>query len=164
MEYGDGRMDTSTSNITLKLVHKPNIISTQMSLLLDCSRTDQSIIYYPTFNRSYRNGWKIRSMTIKNELVHTISYKLHQYMPRSILVLLAQFMILPFCSLSNEFPGFSNLPLSNRSGFHSVELCMHGYVAMIQSCLNSHDCSQKRSRHSITCLFELRYTRFDHKL
>ena len=114
MEYGDGRMDTSTSNITLKVVHKLNIISTQMSLLLDCSRTDQSIIYYPTFNRSYRNGWKIRSMTIKNELVHTISYKLHQYMPRIILVLLAQFMILPFCSLSNEFPGFSNLPLSNR--------------------------------------------------
>ena len=38
----------------------------------------------------------------------------YTYMPRSIFVLLIQFMLLLLCCiLSNEFLGFSNLPLSN---------------------------------------------------
>ena len=61
-----------------------------------------------TFCKSY--DYKI------NESIHTISYKLHQYMPHSILVLMIQFMLLLLlCTMSNMyvFVIFHSMPWSN---------------------------------------------------
>ena len=90
-------MVTSTQNMSTKLIELTHIMSTQMSLSLDCLGIDQlfrtkSLLY------TYRNGWKnrlpVNRTTVKNEPVHTISYELHQYMPCSIIVLLIQFLLL----------------------------------------------------------------------
>ena len=87
------------------------MISTQTYLSLDCSGINW-MIYYPPFDCSNRNGWKIplsvNCTTVKKEPIHTISYKLHQQIPHSILVLMIQFMLLLYiCSLSNKFLDFT---------------------------------------------------------
>ena len=66
-------MDTSTSNITLKLVHKPNIKCKLRCLyqLIDLERFNLFIIHLSiTFMGT--NG-KFDRTTIKNELVHCSS-------------------------------------------------------------------------------------------
>ena len=46
-KYNDDRMVTPTPNISLKLVYKPNMIATWISLPFNWFRTDQLIKYRP---------------------------------------------------------------------------------------------------------------------
>ena len=65
----------------------------------------------PLLPNTSRNRWKIplpvNHTTVKNEAIHSISYKLHHCMPHSIPVLSIQcILLLIFCSLSNVFLKF----------------------------------------------------------
>ena len=67
--------------------------------MVDYSRIDWTI-YYPPPSHTYtefRNRWKIwlsvNRTTVKKEPINKVSYKLHPYVPHSILVLLIQFML-----------------------------------------------------------------------
>ena len=64
---------------------------------------------YPNWFLKIPLCWHCTTRSIKNESIHTISYKLYQYMPRSILVLLLIqcVLILLHCRPSNVFSGFS---------------------------------------------------------
>ena len=67
-------MDTSTSNITLKLIQKPNMIPTQICVPVDCSRINRSI-YYPPVLQIYRVSTQLTSDDCKNS---TNSYNFFQ--------------------------------------------------------------------------------------
>ena len=93
-------MDTSKQKMSTKLIGLRCMMSTQMSLLLGCFKINQSFRI-----RLLQTQW------ISNEPIHSYSlipYKLHQYMPHSILVLIIQFMLLLLLyRLSNAFLEFS---------------------------------------------------------
>ena len=65
-----------------KLNRLRHMISTQICVLVDCSRINRSI-YYPSVLQIYRDSTQLTSHDCKNEPIHTISYKLHQDMPCS---------------------------------------------------------------------------------
>ena len=81
---------------------------------------------------TYLNRWKIslpvNRMTVKNEAIHSISYKLHQCMPHSIPVQPIQYiLLLIFCSLSNAFLKFPPNAMVNII-FRSKLIFIHSHT------------------------------------
>ena len=99
-----------------KLNRRWHIVSTQMSLLFDQSRTNRSI-YYPPFNRSYRNGWEDLTLctSYRAKTFHTIgiSYIIHPTKPIQLLsVKFSLLLLLLHCRLSQASSTFPFMPLS----------------------------------------------------
>ena len=79
-------------------------------------------------------------MTVKNELIYTISYELHPYMPLFLLYIAFPFsLLLLHCSLSNRLTRFPPSPLSNivldRHSFSSIHSHLLQAVAKLRALL-----------------------------
>ena len=97
-QYDHDRMATSTPNIiTLKLVHKPNIISsTYVSVVRLLQNGPITLISEPTshlLERMKNSIFYNIGTTAKTKLFNKVSYKLQTHMPPSIVVSLIQVMI-----------------------------------------------------------------------